>query len=241
MLAAVTPLQAGLPLSGAGGPAPPGPGRQIARLPAQRLARTELSRPMYHHTSIGQAITGFLNRLLNEVFNPGHHLPPGWWALAVLAGLAVALIAGVLLWTGPIARSRRAAPPQALAAGARTAREHLLAAEELARSGDYGSATLECVRAIAMNLQEREVLPPRPGRTADEFAAEAGRELPAEAVALRAAAAAFDAICYGMRSGSATGYQEVAALAARIGVGSRRVRAGAGAGAGPEPAGSPPS
>ena len=46
------------------------------------------------------------------------------------------------------------------------------------------------------------MLPPRIGRTADEFAAEAGRALPVHAEALRDAARQFDEIRYGQRPGS---------------------------------------
>ena len=200
---------------------PPGP--SIGRQAAQRLARQELARPQYHQRSLWQLVLELLRRLLNRTSAPA--LPGGSWAPIVLAVLAVALAAGVLLWTRSLTRSRRAAPRPAVSAGGRSAREHHAAAQQLAAAGDYTRASLECVRAIAAELQERQVLPPRPGRTADEFAAEAGGALPAEAGALRAAAAVFDAICYGKRAGSAAGYQQLAGLAARIGVGTGRGRA----------------
>jgi len=209
----------------------PGPGHGIAQLPAQRLARQELSKPIYHHIDVVQRILAFLSRLLGSA---ARGTPGGWWALAVLGVLAVLLVTGILLWTGPVARSRRAAPAQTLGAGARSARDHFLEASRLAQAGDYGEAILECVRAVAAELEQREVLPSRPGRTADEFAGEAGEALPAEATALRAAAAAFDDVCYGKRPGTPAGYQQVAGLAGRIGIGGRR---GAPA-ASPVPAGS---
>jgi hypothetical protein len=187
---------------------------------------------MYHQISWTARILDFLSRLFQRVLSPARGIPGGWWALAVLSALAVLLIAGVLLWTGPVARSRRAAPRPGLQTGTRSARDHYLAAQRLAQAGEYGSATLECVRAIAAELEEREVLPPRPGRTADEFAAEAGQALPAEAGDLRAAAAAFDDICYGERPGTADGYQRLAGFAARIGAGRGRARAAGAAAAG---------
>lgn len=210
---------------------PPGPG--IGRAAAQRLARAELSKPMYHpQPSLTQRIVDFLNRLLNQAGNTGLH---GWWALAVLATVAALLVIGILAGTQVYRRSRRLAPPPALAAATRSARDHYQAAQRLAAAGDHGAACLECVRAIAADLEEREVLLPRPGRTADELAAEAGQALPAEAAALRAAAAVFDAICYGKRPGTAAGYQHIAALAARIRAGTGRSRLVAAQG--PAPAG----
>jgi len=57
---------------------------------------------------------------------------------------------------------------------------------------------------------------PRIGRTADEFAAEAGRELPPHAAGLLGAARLFDEVRYGQRSGTRTGYEQVADLDTRI-------------------------
>ncbi len=205
------------------------------------MARRELARPMYQHGSnLLQRVLNFLNHLLDRAFNPPS-TPGGWWSLAVLGLLVILLVAGILLWTGPVARSRRAAPATEVDPGTRSARDHLLDAQRLAQAGDYGGAILECVRAIAAELQQRGALPPRPGRTADEFAAEAGQVMPAEAAALRAAATAFDDVCYGERPGTAAAYRQVAGLAGRIGIsGGRGGGRGASAqgGAGPVPAGS---
>lgn len=205
----------------------PTPGPGIGRQTAQRLARTELAKPQYHQHSLWQLILNYLSRLLDQVTVA--RLPGGWWAPVVLVVIVLALAAGILVWTRSFRWTRRKAPALPLRAGARTAREHLREAQRLAGAGDYAEASLECVRAIAAELQERQVLLPRPGRTADEFAAEAGQALPAEAAALRDAAAVFDAICYGKRAGSLAGYQRLAGLAGRIGVGTGRGRAHAGA------------
>lgn len=204
---------------------------------------------MYQHGSVFQQIQHFLSRLLDRLLNPPSG-PAGWWSLAVLGVLVVLLVVGILLWTGPVARSRRAAPARELGTGTRSARDHLRQAQRLAQAGDHGGAILEGVRAIAAELQQREVLPHRPGRTADEFAAEAGEALPAEAAALRVAATAFDDVCYGGRPGTAAGYRQVAELAGRIGAGGGRGGTGRGgsreggagpAAASPVPAGRRPS
>ncbi|WP_188307200.1 DUF4129 domain-containing protein, partial [Streptomyces sp. CBMA123] len=47
----------------------------------------------------------------------------------------------------------------------------------------------------------------RPGRTADEAAAEAGRALPEHAAALAAAARAFDDVAYGERTADQAAYR----------------------------------
>ena len=66
------------------------------------------------------------------------------------------------------------------------------------------------------------MLPPRIGRTADEFAAEAGRALPVHADALRDAARQFDEIRYGQRPGSRAGYERLSELDRRIMAGAPR-------------------
>jgi len=193
------------------GGAPPVPG--IGRQEAARLAREELSKPVYHPQEsliyrILHAVSGWLDRL----FQSASKLPGGWWSLVALAALAVVVVAVVLAWTGPVARSRRR--PSELAAGGpgRSARDHRDAAGRFAEAGDYGAAICETVRAIAAELDERGVLPPRAGRTADEFAAEAGQALPGQAAGLRAAALLFDEVRYGQRPGSQAGYLRVREL-----------------------------
>jgi hypothetical protein len=65
------------------------------------------------------------------------------------------------------------------------------------------------MRAIVRSLEERALLAPRPGRTADEAAAEAGRSLPPHADELRAAARAFDDITYGGRTADRRSYERL--------------------------------
>ena len=169
-----------------------GPG--IGRKAAQQLARAELAKPEYHHhvsplEAVILAVLHFLARIVNAA---SRAVPGGWWALVALAALAVIVIAGVLNWIGPLARAHRGSGPLAAEGGTRTARDHRQEAQRLAGADDYTAAIIECVRAIAAELEERGMLPPRIGRTADEFADEAGQALPAHADALRDAARQFE-------------------------------------------------
>jgi hypothetical protein len=134
-------------------------------------------------------------------------------ALAALAALAVTL---VLARLGPLARAHREPGPLAQGGQPLSAADHRQRAARLAGAGDYAEAILEAVRGIARQLEERSVLSPRLGRTADEIAAEAGLALPAEAAALHDAARLFDDICYGERPGTAAGYALVRDLDARL-------------------------
>jgi len=183
----------------------------------QRLARSELAKAVYHPQPslvrrVLHAIAGFIDRL----FHASQGLPGGWWAVVTLVACAVIVAALVLARIGPVARSARRAAELAAPGRDRTAAEYRAAAQRLAAAGDFAEATCERVRAIAADLDERGVLPPRGGRTADEFAAEAGRALPQHAAELRAAAQAFDEIRYGQRPGSRAGYERAANLDARL-------------------------
>jgi hypothetical protein len=79
------------------------------------------------------------------------------------------------------------------------AAEYRRRADEHAAAGRFAEAVRERMRAIVRELEQRGVLDPRPGRTADEVAREAGAVVPAVAGVLRAAAGIFDEVWYGGR------------------------------------------
>jgi hypothetical protein len=192
-------------------PAVPG-GGAVTRLQGQRLARAELSKQMYHP---GIPLTERIVRAITRLLNDAAVTTDVTW-LIVLAALLAIIIVVVLGWIGPVARSRSRGRAPLLAPGQFSARDHRQHAERVAAAGDYTAAIVESVRAIAVELEERGILPPRVGRTADEFAAEASRPLPDHAASLMAAARLFDDVRYGERAGTATGYQEVRDLDAAI-------------------------
>jgi hypothetical protein len=68
------------------------------------------------------------------------------------------------------------------------------------------------MRALVRALEERALLDLRPGRTADEAAAEAGRALPEHADRLAAAARTFDDIAFGERAADRAAYDGLVAL-----------------------------
>jgi hypothetical protein len=202
VIAARMPGPAGGPLT-----APP-----IGRQAAQRLARDELSRAVYHpHKPFLQwlldEIGGLLSRLLNA---SSSSVPGGWWGLVALTALLVVVVTVILARIGPVTRSRRRGDPGLLAGTAPlTARERRDNAERLAADGDYTAAIMEYLRAIAAGLEERGLLVPDPGRTADELAGEAGRLLPAHAEELTSAARLFDGVRYGGLTGTRDGCQRL--------------------------------
>jgi Domain of unknown function (DUF4129) len=189
----------------------------IGRHAARQLARRELA-----EASFWQRVLNWIARLLNGAAAP---VPGGWFGLMALAALAVLAVAAVLAWARP-GRPRRVAAP-VLGRQSRTAAEHLREAERLAAAGAFAGAIIEGVRAIAADLDEREILVARPGRTADELAEEASRELPGLASDLRAVTRLFDDVRYGDREGTPAGYARVSQVAVEV----RAARAGTG---GPE-------
>jgi hypothetical protein len=180
-----------------------GSGPLIGRRDGQILARRELSR-----VSIVERILLDLRHLFDL---GGGAVPSGWFGLIVLGVLAVALVIVILAWVRP-ARIRRQRQSAVIGNKSRTAQDYRKSAVRLAAAGDFSGAIVDGVRAIAAELEERGILPPRLGRTADELAMEAAGELPTLAADLRSVTRLFDDIRYGERPGTEPGYQLVSRL-----------------------------
>ncbi|RLV67064.1 integral membrane protein [Streptomyces sp. CBMAI 2042] len=173
------------------------------RVPAREAAESELSKPMYHEND-----PNILQRGLNHfwdwvagVFDAAAGAAPGGPAgLAVLALILIGLAAALWWRLGTPQRSSRT--PDALfeSDGPRSAAQHRAAADAHAAALRWTEAVQERMRAIVRSLEERALLDPRPGRTADEAATEAGRALPGHAARLRSAARNFDDVTYGGRT-----------------------------------------
>ena len=183
----------------------------IGRDPAQRLARQELSKPVYHQTSIPQEILHAIEQFLERLFGGASQATPGgWWTLVALAAVLAAVIAVIVMRLGPLRTSaRRATPVREPGMRPLTARQYREAAAESAVQGDYSTAILQRFRAIAVSCEERQVLPPYAGRTADELAAQASARFPGREAELVAAARLFDQIRYGDGAGTKNGYDNL--------------------------------
>jgi hypothetical protein len=178
----------------------------VGRDEARRAAERELSKGIYHQGEPGPVVRAFnaviewIDRFLDRLASgaPGGSLGP----LVLLA--IVLVVAAVVLWrTGPIRRGARTRPPHVELSGEVGADEHRRRADEQATAGQFAEAVRERMRAIVRELETRGVIDPRPGRTADEVAREAGAAVPAIAGDLRAAAGVFDEIWYGGRPATA--------------------------------------
>lgn len=179
----------------------------LTRDGAAETARRELRKAVYRRDDPSLALRALqaVGRWVDRLFSAAESVGPGG-VVGVLLLIAL-LVLGVLVVRsrlGPLART--ASSTRALPADRpRTAAEHRAAAEEAARAGRYAEALRERLRAIAAALEQRGVLEPRPGRTAEELAAEADLALAGQPE-LRAAARAFDEIWYGGRAAVAADY-----------------------------------
>jgi hypothetical protein len=196
----------GIALLGSGGRAVALGAATVPLVPSRDEARgwavRELADPAYARAQPGlleRAVRWVLDRL--AALRLRADVLPDARTGVVLAVLLLALVAAlVLLRTGRLRGAGRAPGPATVFAGAtRSAAAYRQLADEAAARGDWTGAVRERFRAVVRGLEERTVLDERPGRTADEAAAEAGRALPGQAADLTVAARLFDEVTYGGR------------------------------------------
>jgi len=176
----------------------------LSRSDAQAAARRELSKLIYQRerpsplARLLQWLADWLSQALGAATG---YAPGGLWGLLGLLAVLVGVAVAVRWRVGQLSRTAAARRPLPLATV--SAAEHRRRADREAAAGRYAEAVRERLAAIAADLQERAVLDPRPGRTADELAAEAAAARPAAAELLARAARAFDDIWYGGRPATA--------------------------------------
>ncbi|QKW06833.1 DUF4129 domain-containing protein [Streptomyces sp. NA04227] len=206
-------LFAAAPLLGVSGEEPP---VTDPRVPAREAARRELSEREYREHEPGlvqRALDAFWD-WLNDILGTASGATPGGGLGLTVVVLAVLALLGLLWWRlGTPRRTPAAASGAALFTDRpRSAAEHRAAAEAHAAQAHWNQAVQERMRALVRALEERALLEPRPGRTADECADEASRPLPAFGERLRAAARSFDDVAYGGRTATRSSYEQLAAL-----------------------------
>ncbi|MGG2462651.1 DUF4129 domain-containing protein [Streptomyces sp. RGM 3693] len=187
---------------------------RISRDPAREAAERELSDPRYHQhdPNLIQRALDWLWDRIGELFNAASGATPGGWAgLIAIAAFALLLIIALRLRLGAVRRTPTTRGTLFIDTP-RTAAEHRAAADRHATEGRWNEAVQDRMRAIVLALEERALLTPGPGRTADEAATEAGLVLPANAEQLRTAARTFDDVAYGGRPGTERAYTLLADL-----------------------------
>ena len=192
---------------------------ELGQEAARDAAHHELSRQIYQQARPGlveRALQWLYEQIVGLVNDVGSASPGGYAGVAVIVLLVVAAIVAVRLKVGPFGKARRTEEALFLG-GPRSAAEHRRAADAHAAAGEWAEAVRERLRAVIRSLEERALLDPRPGRTADEAAVEAGTALPECAGPLRAGARVFDEIWYGGRDASASSDQVLRDLDERVG------------------------
>jgi hypothetical protein len=189
-LTAPAPWSAGVPVD-------------LGRDEARERARLELADPAYNaEPPLLQRIVEWVLEHVGELLSRTAGALSGPVGLAVLLALLTLVAVVVLRRTGPPAR-RALTAGSLFAVRRRSAAEYRAEADAAAARGDWRVAVVERYRAVIAGLEERGVIDPRPGRTADEAAADAGAVLPAVATELAVGARLFDAVHYGDRSATA--------------------------------------
>ncbi|MYW53637.1 DUF4129 domain-containing protein [Streptomyces sp. SID8376] len=186
----------------------------LPRDPAREAARRELSKGMYHENDpswLQRALETFWD-WVDDLLGAASTATPGGALGLVAIVVAVLAVVAALWWRLGTPRRRPVTAPALFDDRPRSAAEHRAAAEAHAAQGHWNQAVQERMRAVVRALEERALLDPRPGRTADEAAAEAGRALPAHTDRLRTAARDFDDVTYGGRTASEDTYRGLAAL-----------------------------
>ncbi len=166
---------------------------------ARRWLQDELAGAVYHQRpSLLEIVYTWLREQFQRFLEAAGGVDSSAAALIVVSALVV-VAAVSLAVAGPVLRDRaaRRGSVDVLGDDSRSAAELLASAEAHAAAGRWAPAVLDRFRALLRDLEERAILDPRPGRTADEGAREAGSRLPGCAVDLLAAARLFDDVCYG--------------------------------------------
>ncbi|MCF0091025.1 hypothetical protein B0E37_06144 [Streptomyces sp. MH192] len=186
----------------------------VPRDPARGAARRELTKPMYHQDdpSLLQRVLDAFWDWLDRLLGAASSAAPGGTAGLVVILLAVLALLAALWWRLGTPRRTSASVPALFDDRPRSAAEHRSAAAAHAARGHWNTAVQERMRALVRALEERALLDPRPGRTADEAAAEAARPLPGHASRLHAAARDFDDVAYGGRTADEATYRRLADL-----------------------------
>ncbi|MBK3638458.1 DUF4129 domain-containing protein [Streptomyces sp. MBT97] len=199
------------PVLARGGDEPP---VTIPRDPAREAARRELSKSLYHQNdpSLMQRALDALWDWVGGLFDTASTATPGGTLGLLVVALAVAAVVGALWWRLGTPRHTPASTAALFDDRPRSAAEHRATAEAHAAQGHWNQAVQERTRAIVRSLEERALLDVRPGRTADEAAAEAGRALPGHTDRLHAAARDFDDVTYGGRLATRRSYTRMADL-----------------------------
>lgn len=180
---------------------------------ARRWAAEELAKPEYRENAPSWLATLWRNFLdwLQSLDGPSGDAAPVPSPVIALV-IAVIIAAAVILARPRLNARRRQAREVFEHEVTLGAADYRSRAEAAAAAGKWGHAVVERFRAIVRSAEDRAILDPQPGRTADEAAKALSLHFSAQAPRLAGAAATFDAIRYGNKAAGSAGYREMVDL-----------------------------
>ncbi|MFL6070535.1 MAG: DUF4129 domain-containing protein [Actinomycetes bacterium] len=183
----------------------------VGRDEARDLAHRELAQKVYvdAQPSWWERASTWAWDHFNELLDKAGGALGGAGWLFVLALVVVAIVVVIAWRTGSLERRHRGSSTPVFGDQLTSASEHRRQAELAAGRGDWNTAVIESFRELVRDLEERGALDPRPGRTADEAAREAGSLFPDAGAELLDAASTFDEVAYSDRAGTSEGYHLV--------------------------------
>jgi hypothetical protein len=189
---------------------PVDPDRQEAR----KWAVDELSKPVYRDAQpdwLADLWRQFLDWLRS--LNTGETGIDSGVAVPVIGVTVAVLIALAVILARPRLNARRRPVGDVVDTDPFiTPAEYRRRAEAAAGRSDWRTAVVEQFRAIVRSAEDRTVIDPLPGRTADEVAGQLAGAFGIYAAELRQAAGLFDAIRYGSAEASARDHNGMIAL-----------------------------
>lgn len=180
---------------------------------ARRWAAEELSQPEYRDAApgwVGTLWENFLDWLstLEGSADAGSTVPSPVIGLVIAVIIAAAVIIAKPRLNPKARQVKEVFEPEGeLAAG-----DYRQRAETSAAAGRWGDAVVDRFRALVRSAEDRTILDPQPGRTADEVARDLALPFSTEGQRLDRAAGMFDAIRYGNRTADAGDYRAMAGL-----------------------------
>lgn len=176
---------------------------------ARRWAEQELSRRIYQNAKpgLGQVVWNWIVRFITDFLNGLNGLNGN---LGVVLGLVlVCVLAGVAVWLIRPRLNRRLSAPRGIFdhAAVLSGAGHRKLSVAAADRGDFTDAITERFRAIVRAAEERAVIDPQPGRTADEVTGQLIGAFAALRGPLGSAAGLFNSVRYGNADPSSADYR----------------------------------
>lgn len=179
----------------------------------RRWAEEELAGPGYQKPApawLENAWQAFLD-WLGQLDGPSG--PPSSVAGPLIAVAGVVIIVLAIVLVRPRLNARRQVQKEMYDAGTSvTADAYRGRAATAAAAGNLSAAVVDLYRALVRAAEEEEVIDTRPGRTADEAAAQLGRVYPHQSLQLASAAGTFDAVLYGHAAAGRADFDAMAEL-----------------------------